>query len=162
MPVLAAVSLMAAAGEPEPRSLTLMGGPIDTRRNPTQVNRLATSKPLEWFDTNLVHSVPAGYSGYGRRVYPGFLQHASFIAMNPVRHATSHWDFYQDLSRGAHGDADEHRRFYDEYNAMLDMAGRVLPGLRAHRVPAAPAAARPVARRRRTREAGRDHPHRRC
>ncbi len=123
VPSLAAVALMAAGGEPEPRSLTLMGGPIDTRRNPTQVNRLATSKPLEWFDSHLVHSVPAGYAGYGRRVYPGFLQHASFIAMNPVRHASSHWDFYQDLSRGAHSEADDHRRFYDEYNAMLDMAG---------------------------------------
>jgi poly(3-hydroxybutyrate) depolymerase len=123
VPALAAVSLMAAGGEPEPRSLTLMGGPIDTRRNPTEVNRLATSKPLAWFDRHLVYSVPAGYVGYGRRVYPGFLQHASFIAMNPVRHASSHWDFYQDVSRGAHSEADDHRRFYDEYNAMLDMAG---------------------------------------
>jgi poly(3-hydroxybutyrate) depolymerase len=123
VPALAAVSLAAAAGEPGPRSLTLMGGPIDTRRNPTEVNRLATAHTLDWFQTHLVHDVPAGYPGHGRRVYPGFLQHASFIAMNPWRHATSHWDFYRDVSRGALSEADDHRRFYDEYNAMLDMAG---------------------------------------
>jgi poly(3-hydroxybutyrate) depolymerase len=122
VPALAAVALMAAAGEPGPRSLTMMGGPIDARCSPTQVNQLATSKPLKWFEANLLHEVPAGYLGRGRRVYPGFLQHASFIAMNPVRHASSHWEFYQDLARGAHDDADEHRRFYDEYNAVLDMA----------------------------------------
>jgi poly(3-hydroxybutyrate) depolymerase len=122
VPALAAVALMAAAGEPEPRSLTLMGGPIDARRSPTQVNELATSKPLRWFEANLLHAVPAGYPGQGRRVYPGFLQHASFIAMNPLRHASSHWDFYQDVARGAASEADDHRRFYDEYNAVLDMA----------------------------------------
>jgi poly(3-hydroxybutyrate) depolymerase len=122
VPALAAVALMAAAGEQEPRSLTLMGGPIDARRSPTQVNQLATSKPLSWFEAHLLHAVPSGYPGQGRRVYPGFLQHASFIAMNPLRHATSHWDFYQDVARGAASDAEDHRRFYDEYNAVLDMA----------------------------------------
>jgi poly(3-hydroxybutyrate) depolymerase len=122
VPALAAAALMAANGEAGPRSLTMMGGPIDTRRNPTQVNQLATSKSLGWFETHLLHDVPAGYPGVGRRVYPGFLQHASFVAMNPVRHASSHWGFYQDLLRGAISEADEHRRFYDEYNAVLDMA----------------------------------------
>jgi poly(3-hydroxybutyrate) depolymerase len=122
VPALAAVALMAAAGEREPRSLTLMGGPIDARQNPTQVNKLATSKPLSWFEANLLHAVPSGYPGQGRRVYPGFLQHASFIAMNPLRHANSHWEFYQDVARGAATDAEDHRRFYDEYNAVLDMA----------------------------------------
>ena len=121
VPVLAAVSLMAARGEPTPRRLMMMGGPIDTRRNPTQVNDLATSKPLRWFETNLIHTVPANYPGRGRRVYPGFLQHAGFIAMNPERHFESHWDFYQDLVKGDLEDADAHRRFYDEYNAVLDM-----------------------------------------
>jgi poly(3-hydroxybutyrate) depolymerase len=123
VPVLAAVALSAAAGEPAPRSLILMGGPIDTRRNPTQVNRFATSKPLRWFESNLLHEVPASYPGRGRRVYPGFLQHAGFIAMNPARHVSSHLDFFHDLVQGDAAGADEHRRFYDEYNAVLDMPG---------------------------------------
>jgi poly(3-hydroxybutyrate) depolymerase len=121
VPVLAAAALGAAAGRPEPRSLILMGGPIDARRNPTQVNRFATSKPLRWFETNLLYDVPASYPGRGRRVYPGFLQHAGFIAMNPVRHMTSHLDFFHDLATGDAEGADDHRRFYDEYNAVLDM-----------------------------------------
>ena len=102
VPVLAAVSLMAARGEATPRSLVMMGGPIDTRESPTQVNDLAVDRPLWWFEANLVHPVPANYPGHGRRVYPGFLQHGGFVAMNPERHAQSHWDFYQ-------------------YNAVLDM-----------------------------------------
>jgi len=121
VPVLAAISLMAARGEPTPRSVTLMGGPIDSRRSPTQVNNLATTKPLAWFRNNVIHEVPDNYPGRGRKVYPGFLQHAGFIAMNPNRHAESHWDFYQDLVRGDLEDAQSHRRFYDEYNAVLDM-----------------------------------------
>lgn len=121
VPVLAAVSLMAARGEATPRSLVMMGGPIDARQSPTAVNNLATRKPLWWFETNLVHTVPANYPGRGRRVYPGFLQHAGFMAMNPERHFMSHWDFYQDLVKGDLEDAESHRRFYDEYNAVLDM-----------------------------------------
>jgi poly(3-hydroxybutyrate) depolymerase len=121
VPVLASVALMAAAGEPEPRSMIMMGGPIDTRRSPTAVNTLATERPLGWFETNMVHVVPAKYPGRGRRVFPGFLQHACFIGMDPIRHASSHWDFYLDLVRGDLEDARAHRRFYDEYNAVLDM-----------------------------------------
>ncbi len=121
VPVLAAVSLMASAGETTPRSLTLMGGPIDTRKSPTKVNDLATTKPLSWFQHTVIHDVPRNYPGHRRRVYPGFLQHAGFIAMNPSRHFSSHWDFYQDLVRGDQDDAAEHRKFYDEYNAVLDM-----------------------------------------
>lgn len=121
VPVLGAVSLMASAGETLPRSLIMMGGPVDTRLSPTSVNDLATTKPLSWFETNVIHEVPNNYPGRGRRVYPGFLQHAGFIAMNPSRHMNSHWDFYQDLVRGDLDDADAHRRFYDEYNAVLDM-----------------------------------------
>jgi poly(3-hydroxybutyrate) depolymerase len=122
VPVLAAVSLMAARGEPVPKTLTLMGGPIDARESPTGVNALATTKPLSWFRSHVIHEVPVNYPGAGRKVYPGFLQHAGFIAMNPNRHAESHWDFYQQLVRGDLEDADTHRRFYDEYNAVLDMA----------------------------------------
>ena len=121
VPVLAAVSLMAAAGEPLPRSLTMMGGPIDTRCSPTKVNDLATTKPLSWFENTVIQDVPFNYPGRGRRVYPGFLQHAGFLSMNPSRHFQSHWDFYQDLLKGDLEDAESHRRFYDEYNAVLDM-----------------------------------------
>jgi len=121
VPVLAAVSLMASAGEATPRSLVLMGGPIDTRKCPTRVNDLATTKPFSWFQTNVVFDVPPNYPGKGRKVYPGFLQHAGFVAMNPSRHFSAHWDFYRDLLRGDLEDADAHRRFYDEYNAVLDM-----------------------------------------
>lgn len=122
VPALATVALMTARGEPVPRSLTMIGGPIDPRRSPTQVNDLATRKPLSWFENFLVHEVPPCYPGRGRRVYPGFLQHAGFIAMNPGRHMSSHWNFYQHLVRGDLEDAEAHRRFYDEYNAVLDMA----------------------------------------
>ena len=121
VPVLAAVSLMAGRGETTPRSLVMMGGPIDPRENPTQVNNLATEKPLWWFEANLIHAVPANYPGAGRRVYPGFLQHGGFMAMNPERHFQSHWDFYEHLVKGDLEDAQSHRRFYDEYNAVLDM-----------------------------------------
>ena len=121
VPVLAAVSLMAARGEPTPRSLVMMGGPIDTRESPTAVNNLAAQKPLWWFEQNLIHLVPANYPGRGRRVYPGFLQHMGFVSMNPERHFMSHWDYYQDLVKGDLDDAAAHRRFYDEYNAVLDM-----------------------------------------
>ncbi|MEL1265169.1 polyhydroxyalkanoate depolymerase [Pseudoxanthomonas putridarboris] len=121
VPVLAAVSLMAARGEATPRSLVMMGGPIDARRSPTEVNSLATRNPLSWFENNVIHTVPQSYPGEGRKVYPGFLQHAGFIAMNPSRHFMSHWDFYADLVKGDLQDAESHRKFYDEYNAVLDM-----------------------------------------
>ena len=123
VPALAAVSLMATNKDPcLPRSMTMMGGPIDPRCSPTQVNRLATTKPFEWFEQKLIHTVPAQYPGAGRRVYPGFLQHAGFLSMNPDRHAKSHYDFYLDLLRGDEEDAEAHRRFYNEYNAVLDMS----------------------------------------
>jgi len=122
VPVLAAVSLLASAQDPAlPRSMTMMGGPIDTRRNPTQVNALAERKPYEWFRNNVIFKVPSSYPGYLREVYPGFLQHAGFVAMNPDRHVESHWDYYLDLVKGDQDDIDSHRRFYDEYNAVLDL-----------------------------------------
>ncbi|MBB1089532.1 polyhydroxyalkanoate depolymerase [Lysobacter sp. SG-8] len=121
VPVLAAISLMAQAGEEVPRTMVMMGGPIDTRLSPTEVNNLATTKPLWWFENTVIHPVPANYPGHGRLVYPGFLQHTGFLAMNPERHAQSHWDYYQHLVKGDLDDAESHRRFYDEYNAVLDM-----------------------------------------
>ena len=122
VPVLAAVSLMASAKDPHlPRSMTMMGGPIDTRRNPTQVNALATRKNHGWFENNVIFTVPSSHPGYLRKVYPGFLQHAGFVAMNPDRHLNSHWDYYMDLVKGDLDDVEGHRAFYDEYNAVLDL-----------------------------------------
>lgn len=122
VPVMAAISLMASAKDPKlPKSMTMMGGPIDPRKSPTQVNNLAVEKPYSWFENQVIYSVPANHPGFGRKVYPGFLQHAGFIAMNPGRHAQSHWDFYEHLREGDNESAEEHRKFYDEYNAVLDM-----------------------------------------
>jgi poly(3-hydroxybutyrate) depolymerase len=122
VPVLAAISLMATAKDSKlPKTMTMMGGPIDPRRSPTAVNDLAVEKPFSWFENTVIYSVPANYPGYGRRVYPGFLQHAGFIAMNPGRHAQSHREFYMHLVKGDDEPAEGHRKFYDEYNAVLDM-----------------------------------------
>ncbi len=122
VPVLAAISLMASHDDPKlPRTMTMMGGPIDTSKSPTEVNHLATTKPFSWFENNVIYKVPANFPGYLRDVYPGFLQHAGFVAMNPDRHMNSHYDFYLQLVRGDEQDAAFHRKFYDEYNAVLDM-----------------------------------------
>ena len=121
VPVLAGVSLMAAAGEAIPRSLTMMGGPIDSRRSPTAVNTFATKRPLSWFEAKVIQRVPMRYPGFMRRVYPGFLQFAGFVAMNPDRHMESHVQYYQHLVAGDGDSADAHRRFYDEYNAVMDL-----------------------------------------
>ena len=121
VPVLAAVSLLASAGEFTPRTLTMMGGPIDARKSPTAVNNLAMNKSYSWFEANVIFRVPPNYPGAGRRVYPGFLQHSGFVAMNPDRHLSSHYDYFRDLIRGDDDSAEAHRQFYDEYNAVLDM-----------------------------------------
>jgi poly(3-hydroxybutyrate) depolymerase len=122
VPVLAAIALMASNDDPKlPRSMTMMGGPIDPRKSPTAVNDLAIEKPFSWFENTVIYAVPGNYPGFGRKVYPGFLQHAGFIAMNPGRHAQSHREFYQHLMRGDDDSAEAHRQFYDEYNAVLDM-----------------------------------------
>jgi poly(3-hydroxybutyrate) depolymerase len=121
VPVLAAVSLMASRGEPQPRAMVMMGGPIDARRSPTAVNNLATHKPHSWFEGTLIHRVPEKYPGYMRRVYPGFLQHLGFVAMNPDRHLDAHWDYFNHLMAGDDESAEKHRDFYNEYNAVLDL-----------------------------------------
>ncbi len=121
VPVLAAVSLMASRGETAPLSMTMMGGPIDARKSPTAVNALALQRSFEWFENNVIYRVPSSFPGAGRRVYPGFLQHAGFIAMNPDRHANSHYDYFMDLVKGDNDSIESHRQFYDEYNAVLDM-----------------------------------------
>jgi poly(3-hydroxybutyrate) depolymerase len=121
VPVLAAISLMASRGETTPLSMTMMGGPIDARKSPTAVNNLAMNKSYEWFENNVIYRVPSNFAGAGRRVYPGFLQHTGFVAMNPDRHATSHYDYFKDLIKGDDASTEAHTRFYDEYNAVLDM-----------------------------------------
>ena len=121
VPVLAAVSLMAARGEKTPLTMTMMGGPIDARKSPTAVNNLAMNKSFSWFENNVIYRVPTNFPGAGRRVYPGFLQHSGFVAMNPDHHAKSHYDYFEDLMKGDDAGAEAHRKFYDEYNAVLDM-----------------------------------------
>jgi poly(3-hydroxybutyrate) depolymerase len=121
VPVLAAISLMATRGETTPLSMTMMGGPIDARKSPTAVNNLAMNKPFSWFENNVIYRVPSNFPGAGRRVYPGFLQHTGFVAMNPSNHANSHFDYFKNLVKGDEASAEVHRKFYDEYNAVLDM-----------------------------------------
>jgi poly(3-hydroxybutyrate) depolymerase len=121
VPVFAAISLMASRGETTPLSMIMMGGPIDARLSPTAVNNLAMNKSYEWFENNVIFRVPSTFPGAGRRVYPGFLQHSGFVAMNPNRHATSHYDYFKDLIKGDDDATEAHRKFYDEYNAVLDM-----------------------------------------
>ncbi len=119
---LAAAALMAANDNPaQPRSLTLMAGPIDTRVSPTEVNVLAHSKPLSWFEQNVIATVPLRYPGALRRVYPGFLQVSAFVTMNVGRHVNQHVKLYHQLMRGDYAEAAQIEEFYDEYFAVLDM-----------------------------------------
>jgi poly(3-hydroxybutyrate) depolymerase len=122
VPALAAVSLMASAGESTPKSLILMGGPIDARRSPTAIDRLAAHRPLAWFQRNLIHAVPDPYPGVGRKVYPSFLQLAGLVAADPDRVVSAHRAYYLDLARGDVERAAGHRRLCEEYNAVLDLA----------------------------------------
>jgi polyhydroxyalkanoate depolymerase len=119
---LAAVALMAADDHPaQPASMTLMAGPIDTRINPTRVNELAKSRPIEWFERNLISAVPFGFAGAQRRVYPGFMQLAAFMAMNPGRHADSFETMYYERGKGDPQKADTIHTFYEEYFATMDL-----------------------------------------
>ena len=119
---LAATAIMAEDDDPaQPHSLTLMAGPVDCRVNPTGVNVLATSKPIEWFEKNLISHVPLPHAGYMRRVYPGFVQVSAFLAMNLERHKKSFQDMYQHLVEGEEDKADVIRLFYDEYLAVNDL-----------------------------------------
>jgi poly(3-hydroxybutyrate) depolymerase len=121
VPVLAAVSLMASRGELTPLSMVMMGGPIDARKSPTAVNNLAMNKSIDWFRNNVIYRVPSRFPGAGRKVYPGFLQHSGFVAMNPSNHANSHYDYFKNLIKGDGASTEAHRKFYNEYNAVLDM-----------------------------------------
>lgn len=119
---LAAVAVMAADDNPaKPASMTLMAGPVDVRVNPTKVNKLAESKPIEWFERNLIARVPWRYPGAGRQVYPGFVQLFSFMSMNINRHYTAHQELYEHLRNGELEKAQTIKTFYDEYFAVLDL-----------------------------------------
>src|SRR5438477_11591311 len=122
VPVLAAVSLLAAEKDPcQPRSMVLMGGPIDPAANPTEVNRFAEAHSLSWFENTVITTVPAPYLGSCRRVYPGFLQLAGFLGMNFDRHVTAHWRMFQQLVEGDDDNAAATRAFYDEYSTVMDL-----------------------------------------
>lgn len=120
--LLATVAIMAqTANAATPRSMTLMAGPVDTRINPTTVNELATSHPIQWFERNLIATVPARYRGAHRRVYPGFMQLSAFMSMNFSRHVRAHLDLFEHLAKGDQAKANATRKFYDEYFAVLDL-----------------------------------------
>ncbi|MEM8877055.1 MAG: polyhydroxyalkanoate depolymerase [Pseudomonadota bacterium] len=122
VPVLAAAAVMEAQDNPyRPQSMTLMGGPIDTRINPTAVNRLAEERDLEWFRRNAVMRVPFPHPGFMRDVYPGFLQLSGFMSMNLDRHIAAHHELFHHLVEGDGDSAEKHRDFYDEYNAVMDL-----------------------------------------
>jgi poly(3-hydroxybutyrate) depolymerase len=122
VPLIAAVALMEAADHPDvPASMTLMGGPIDARRSPTAVNQLAERRGVEWFRANCLQSVPFPYPGFGRRVYPGYLQLSGFMAMNFDRHVNAHLDMFNELVSGDGDSVEKHREFYDEYLAVMDL-----------------------------------------
>ena len=122
VPVYIAAALMAEDKNPcRPLTMTLMGGPIDTRKAPTVVNELAVERPLGWYEDNVIATVPLYYPGAGRRVYPGFLQLSGFMAMNLGNHMMSHWDMFKNLVRGDDASADATKRFYAEYRAVCDM-----------------------------------------
>jgi poly(3-hydroxybutyrate) depolymerase len=122
VPCYAAAALMSADGNPcRPKTLTMMGGPVDTREAPTAVNTLATERPHAWFEQNVIATVPANYPGAGRKVYPGFLQLAGFMSMNLGNHMISHFEMYKHLVQGDGESADASKAFYEEYRSVCDM-----------------------------------------
>jgi poly(3-hydroxybutyrate) depolymerase len=122
VPAYAAAALMSKDRNPcRPRSLTMMGGPIDTREAPTTVNTVATQRPFSWFEQNVIATVPYFYPGHGRKVYPGFLQLTGFMAMNFGNHLVSHWEMFKQLVQGDEEHADQTKRFYEEYRSVCDM-----------------------------------------
>ncbi len=121
-PVLAAAAVMAAEKDPNrPASMTFMGSPIDARLSPTVTNQLAEEKPFAWFKSNMIHTVPWPYPGFGRRVYPGFVQLYSFMSMNEERHRDAHHEYFRDLVAGDGDGVEKHEQFYDEYLSVLDL-----------------------------------------
>jgi len=122
VPVAAAIAIMESEGNKNaPKSMILVGGPIDGRINPTMINELADKKPIEWFEQNLISRVPMNYIGAGRKVYPGFLQLAGFISMKPEQHMEKHREYFDDLVKGDGESSDKHEEFYDEYLSVMDL-----------------------------------------
>jgi len=122
VPAYAATAIMGAEDHPcRPASLTMMGGPIDTRASPTSVNDVATDRPLSWFRNHVIATVPVSYPGAGRQVYPGFLQLSGFIAMNLGSHLMSHYQYFNHLIEGDGDGAASHKAFYDEYLSVCDL-----------------------------------------
>jgi poly(3-hydroxybutyrate) depolymerase len=122
VPCYAAAAIMAEDGNPaRPKTLTMMGGPIDTRKAPTAVNMMATERPHAWFQKNVIATIPYSYPGAGRRVYPGFLQLAGFMTMNLGSHLTSHWELFKHLVEGDEDSAEATKEFYEEYRSVCDM-----------------------------------------
>ncbi len=122
VPVMGAVALMSAAKNPKtPRSMILIGGPIDTRRNPTQVNHFAEYRPIEWFERHVISRVPMNYAGAMRRVYPGFVQLTGFMSMNMERHMGEHFNLFLNLVKGDGESATSHKKFYNEYLSVMDL-----------------------------------------
>jgi poly(3-hydroxybutyrate) depolymerase len=122
VPVMIAASVMnAAKDKAAPRSMTLIGGPIDARVNPTKVNQLSMEKPMSWFETHMITRVPFNYPGFMRRVYPGFMQLTSFMALNFKRHLDAHADLFKHLVEGDGDSAAQHKKFYDEYLSVADL-----------------------------------------
>ena len=120
--LLSAAAVMAASQDPNrPRSMTFMGSPIDTRRSPTVPNKLSKERSYDWFESNMIYTVPAPYPGIMRRVYPGFVQLFSFLSMNSSRHFNAHQDYFHNLVKGDGDNAEKHRAFYDEYLSVMDM-----------------------------------------
>jgi poly(3-hydroxybutyrate) depolymerase len=121
-PVLAATAIMAAGNDPNrPASMTFMGSPIDARLSPTVTNQLAEARPFAWFQSNMIHTVPWPYPGFGREVYPGFVQLYSFMSMNEARHTDAHRDYFRHLVAGDGDGMEKHEQFYDEYLSVLDL-----------------------------------------
>ncbi len=122
VPCYAAAAVMSAGKHPcRPKTLTMMGGPVDTRKAPTAVNTLATERPYSWFENNVIATVPGLYPGAGRKVYPGFLQLSGFMSMNLGNHMMSHWEMFKHLVAGDDESADATKDFYDEYRSVADM-----------------------------------------
>ena len=129
VPAFAATAIMGAEKDPcRPVSLTMMGGPVDTRASPTSVNDMAMDRPLSWFESNVIATVPMSYPGAGRKVYPGFLQLAGFLSMNLETHVMSHYEMFKHLTLGDHESAAGTKRFYDEYLSVCDMTAEFYLG----------------------------------
>lgn len=125
VPVLTATAYLEKTNpQQSPRSVTVMGGPIDTRKAPTEVNKYAMKNDIQWFKSHVLYTVPMYYKGAGRLVYPGFLQYMGFVSMNLKKHTEAHWEFFNYLLKGADLDAQKHRDFYDEYNAVMDLPAK--------------------------------------